>query len=207
MLNLEQVYFERQGVPLLQNLTYQINTGELLQIRGANGSGKSTLLRLLASYLEPQAGHIYWQQKSIQVQRDTYQQQVCFVGHQNGVKPQLTVQENVRFIAALWGRSLTHKALNDLLQRLQLHAVAHVLASRLSAGQLRRLALIRLLLSSATIWLLDEPTTALDTAGQTLLIQLLQQHLAEQGLVIVATHHDLPLPQPMNILQLEAAHA
>jgi heme exporter protein A len=207
MLQIANLAFQRNNAMLLRDISCQLVAGEALQIRGANGSGKSTLLRILAGYLQPESGSISWHGLSIAEHRDTYQQELHYVGHQNGVKQNLTVYENLQLSSALRGKPCTPQHIHNILKQVELSHAAETKAIHLSAGQGRRLALARLLLHPATLWILDEPTTALDSTGQTLLIRLLNQHLANQGSVIVATHQTLPLAKPLQTIQLGESHA
>jgi heme exporter protein A len=207
MLQIEDLAFIRNDVMLFSNLSCQLDAGNVLQILGENGSGKSTLLRILAGYMHAETGNISWHAKSITAHRDVYQQQLHYVGHQNGVKQNLTAAENLQLYRALRGTTCTSGHIKNILEQVGLGHAANTEASRLSAGQGRRLALGRLLLDPAPLWILDEPTTALDSAGQILLHTLLNQHLAAQGSVIVATHQSLSLTKPAQTIQLGEQNA
>ncbi len=178
MLSLQDLSFERQYRYLFRQLNTEVNSGELLQITGANGSGKSTLLRMIAGYIEIQEGQILWQNQTIP--------ELHYIGHQNGIKAYLTVEENLELISALINTSKNNISL--AMDEVGLKRFKNSLAQKLSAGQLRRLALARLLLKSSPLWILDEPGTALDTQGQEWLVNLIKQHLAHKGVVIAATH-------------------
>jgi heme exporter protein A len=202
MLQIDDLAFLRNDVMLFRNLSCQLVAGNVLQILGKNGSGKSTLLRVLAGYTQTEIGKISWRGKSITDQRDAYQQQLHYVGHQNGVKQNLTAAENLQLANALRGTTCTSGHIKKILEQVGLSHAADTEAAHLSAGQGRRLALARLLLNPAQLWILDEPTTALDSAGQILLYTLLNQHLAQQGSVILATHQVLSLSKPAQTIQL-----
>jgi heme exporter protein A len=194
-LIIQELSFERNNHLLFSGINCSLQAGELLQISGTNGSGKSTLLRILAGYLEPLHGTITWQNESIFAQ-DDYQPQLHYLGHQNGIKPYLTVDENCRHYCAL----ARHKtAIDSILNKMGLSAVKHQPALRLSAGQLRRLALARLLMKSTRLWILDEPTTALDVDGQHLFAELVQHHLTQGGIAILSSHQDLHLPSTQQL--------
>lgn len=199
--------FERNYQPLFTGITDTLHAGEILQIRGTNGCGKSTLMRILAGYIEPQAGTILWRNTCIFQQRDEYQQYVHYIGHQNGVRPYLTVQENLYLSAAVAGEKIDPAAVSNITQRINLHHLAETQTLRLSAGQLRRLALARLLLSTKPVWILDEPMTALDADGQALLFTMLKQHSAMGGISIVATHQELLLDAQTKTLLLGESYA
>ena len=166
---------------VLRGLSFIVPPGGALLLLGANGSGKSTLLRVLAGLKRPDAGSVLWMGET--------EAPVAYLGHQDAVKPGLTALENLRF-AAQTGRW----TMLDALAALDLLALADLPARLLSAGQKRRLALARLVLSPAPVWLLDEPTLGLDTAAVDRLGGLLAAHRAGGGVVVTATHLPLPLP-------------
>ena len=166
---------------VLRGLSFIVPPGGALLLLGANGSGKSTLLRVLAGLKRPDAGSVLWMGET--------EAPVAYLGHQDAVKPGLTALENLRF-AAQTGRG----TMLDALAALDLLALADLPARLLSAGQKRRLALARLVLSPAPVWLLDEPTLGLDTAAVERLGRLLAAHRAGGGVVVTATHLPLPLP-------------
>jgi heme exporter protein A len=202
-LSLNQIEFERNNEYLFHSVSFTQKAGEMLQINGANGCGKSTLLRIIAGYLEPQQGDVVWEGKSIFRQLDDYQQQIHYVGHQNGLKLQLTVIENLKLISALHIKKPVMSQLTDILEQLGLTHLIDTQALYLSAGQKRRLALARLLLTPRKLWILDEPTTALDSLGQLLLTELLAKHLSEKGIAIIATHHELGMREQIKKITLE----
>ena len=152
---------------------------------GANGSGKTTLLRVLAGLGLPTAGSATWRDVAVSELDAEERAEVAYRGHLEALKRDLTVVENLEFHAALWGRE---PKFESLLEELKLDKVAHMRARYLSAGQRRRVALAMLKLSGAKLWLLDEPTTNLDSEGRALLVDWTRQHLAQGGLAVVATH-------------------
>lgn len=197
-LHIQNLSFERNYQLLLNNINYTIKRGNALQIIGANGSGKSTLLRLLAGFIEPHEGKILWDNQCIFRQHENYQQQLHYIGHLNGIKPQLTVNENLQlFCALIKGKPDNIK---NIIQRLELNHVSNKQTMHLSAGQLRRTALARLLLQRLPLWILDEATTALDKTGQALFKELLLEHLNQGGVAVLTSHHDIEL---QNIQKIE----
>ena len=172
---------------VLRDLSFAVACGEALLLLGPNGSGKSTLLRLLAGLKRPDAGLLLWDGEDALADLAAHAGRVAYLGHQDAVKPGLTVAENLAFAAA--GR-----AVMPALEALGLGGLAELPARMLSAGQRRRLALARLPLSPAALWLLDEPTLGLDAASLDRLGAVLAAHRAAGGLVVAATHLDLPLP-------------
>lgn len=182
---------------LFESLDLSVPPGELLLLRGPNGVGKTTLLLALAGILSPEAGTIAILGRS---DEDRPGADLHLLGHQPATKPRLTVAENLRFWADMLGgeRDLVEPA----LEAVGLAAIAGLEAGHLSAGQTRRLGLARLLVADRPIWLLDEPTAALDADGERLVLRLLAAHLARGGLAVAATHHDMQLPPPANVRTL-----
>lgn len=198
-LTIKQLGFERNYRFLFENMNCELRSGDLLQVRGNNGSGKSTLLRILAGFLEPHTGSILWQNEPIVTNLNHYQQHIQYIGHQHGIKKYLTVYENLLLNCALTNHTPRPNQLKNILDEIGLLHCENTSTLHLSAGQLRRLALSRLLLYPAPLWILDEPATALDAASQALLNHLLLQQLARGGLAIVATHQDLIMPHIKSI--------
>jgi len=164
---------------LFRHLNCTVQEKDCLAIRGKNGSGKSTFLRILAGLLMPTEGSI----------QGTCQSELQYIGHKNALKNNLTVYENLIYYCALM--RVKKMDFNFILKKINLFHLAHLPAAQLSAGQLRRLTLAKLLLKPAALWLLDEPTTALDDEGQSILFELIQHQLTH-GSVIIATHQDIP---------------
>ena len=189
MLKAEEVAVFRGERLVFRDLSLAVPTGGALVLAGPNGSGKSTLLRLLAGLVRPAAGRVLWDEADAFSDLAGHGQRVAYLGHQDAVKPGLTVTENLRFAASVSGRSIT-----AALAAVGLEALADLPARMLSAGQKRRLALSRLVLSVAPLWLLDEPTLGLDTRSIEGFGALLAAHRTAGGMVVAATHVPLPLP-------------
>jgi heme exporter protein A len=170
---------------LFERLSFELGAEQLALLVGANGSGKTTLLRVLAGLGLPTAGSATWKDVAVTELDAEERAEVAYRGHLEALKRDLTVVENLEFHAALWGRE---PKFEGLLEELKLDKAAHMRARYLSAGQRRRVALAMLKLSGAKLWLLDEPTTNLDSEGRALLVDWTRRHLAQGGLAVVATH-------------------
>lgn len=190
MLEAESLAAFRGERLVFRDISFTVRPGGALVLAGPNGSGKSTLLRLIAGLGRAAAGRLLWAGEDVLADRTAQAARVTYVGHLDAVKPGLTVTENLRFAAHLAGGDIP-----DALARLTLDPLAELPARMLSAGQKRRLALARLPLSKAPLWLLDEPTLGLDTAAVARFGAVLAAHRATGGMVIAATHLPLPLPE------------
>jgi heme exporter protein A len=174
---------------IFAGLSFSLGAGGALLLVGANGAGKSSLLRLLAGLLPLAAGTLLWNGADALADRAAHAARLRYLSHQDALKPALTARENLRFFARLWGGDV-----ETALAALDLAPLAELPARVLSAGQKRRLALARLALGPAPLWLLDEPTVGLDAAAVQRLGELLAAHRAAGGMVLAATHLPLPLP-------------
>ena len=176
---------------LFGGLNFSLDSSDFVEVRGPNGSGKTSLLRIVCGLASPAEGELRWRGKNIRTLREEYFAEVAYLGHQNGVKDELTAVENLRMAAGVSGQALTTSAARDLLNKIGLESQSDLPARALSAGQRRRLALGRFLASTSTLWVLDEILTSLDDAGRRLSQQLISDHLASGGIAMVATHYDL----------------
>lgn len=175
---------------VLRGVSFKLRSGEILQLTGANGAGKTTLLRTLAGLIYPEEGRVSWAGTNIREDLSAYHTQLAYVGHEPPLKADLTARENLRYWAGV-RRRLTPADIDKALDEVQADGWRNRAARTLSAGQKRRVALAGLKLLAAPLWLLDEPTTNLDTAGQTLVSRMIEQHAANGGLVMAAVHHEL----------------
>ena len=176
---------------LFENLTFDVFPGDIVQIEGVNGSGKTSLLRILSGLSLPYEGDVFFQDKTIAQVREQFHQNLLFLGHLPGVKGEMSAQENLTFNLALHG--LDSSSAEATLSEVNLLGFEDALASHLSAGQHRRIALARLWQSQAAIWILDEPFAAIDKLGVKKLEQQFLQHADNGGCVILTTHQDLSL--------------
>jgi heme exporter protein A len=172
---------------LFSDLSFEMRPGDILHISGANGSGKTSLMRILAGLHAPEAGEVYWEGRPISGARPQFLRNLQYVGHLGGIKTELSPLENMRCFAAL-ALQPASAVTESVIDRLGLAGFEHEPAYRLSSGQRRRVALSRLLLNPARLWILDEPFTALDAAGCKLLIGLVDDQLRRGGMVAFASH-------------------
>ena len=176
---------------LFKGLNFVTKPGELLEVRGPNGSGKTSLLRIVCGLAAPADGEVRCQGKNIRSLGEEYFGAIAYVAHQNGVKDELSAFENLRIAAQVAGDNLSKNEAKAILERIGLGKQSNLPARLLSAGQRRRVALARLLASGATLWILDEVLASLDDAAIALTRQLIDEHLKEGGMAIVATHQEL----------------
>ncbi|PKE31764.1 heme ABC transporter ATP-binding protein CcmA [Rahnella sp. AA] len=190
-LNLSCVRDERT---LFSGLSFTVLPGEIVQIEGRNGAGKTSLLRILAGLSSADTGEVRWQGVSTRRQRDVFHQELLYLGHQPGVKSVLTAFENLAFylsVSSQPARDNAAEAIYQALENVGLLGYEDVTVAQMSAGQQRRVALARLWLSNAPLWILDEPLTAIDKQGVATLITLFEDHAEQGGMVLLTTHQDL----------------
>jgi len=193
MLEVSDLECARGDRVLFRGLAFTLAPGKLLHVRGANGSGKTTLLRALAGLTQPLHGEIRWRGAPIADQREALAAALCYVGHSNGLQGELNALENLRFAAWLNGDSADAASIEQALDQVGLLPYARLPAKLLSQGQKRRLALARLRLADKPLWILDEPFTALDAASCARIGALLDAHLANNGMAIMASHQALAI--------------
>ena len=179
---------------LFQSLSFVINAGEALQIVGRNGSGKTTLLRTICGLTRTESGHLNWRGEPLDQNTDAYRSEMLYVGHENGLKFELSPLENLRTLRDIAGRS-RNVTLEDALQQVGLRGYEDRPIRLLSSGQRRRVALAKLIVVSASLWLLDEPFTNLDVAGTGLVNELVAEHLDGGGALLFTSHAPLSLPR------------
>lgn len=199
-LSVDNLACRRSGRRIFSNLSFALGPGDALAVTGRNGAGKSSLLAILSGRLRPDAGRI----DVADVGEASLPECLHAVGHRDGLKSSLTAGENLLFAQRLLGAPRLSPG--DALERLGLGHAHDLPVAYLSAGQRRRVALARLLVCARPLWLLDEPTAALDTASQAVLAGLMEAHRAGGGLVIAATHQALGLADAAE-LRIEAAAA
>ena len=193
------LYCRRGEREVFARLAFTVGSGEALVLRGPNGSGKSSLLRCMAALLRPLGGAILWDGRRISDDPEAHRRRLHFLGHQDAIKPVLSVEENLAFWSEIRGTdSHSPEAAAELragaLAQFAIEDLAKLPARLLSAGQRRRLALARLVASPAPLWLLDEPTAALDEPSVARFETAVAAHRARGGSVVLAAHGSLDLP-------------
>jgi heme exporter protein A len=190
-LTAENLACTRGSRCLFEGLAFSVKAGQALALEGANGAGKTSLLRLIAGLLPQAAGRVVLSEEGREIAEPEERGRLTgWLGHQDALKPALTVAEQLAFFGKLYGQEGDQPA---LLDQVALSRQAQLPCRYLSAGQRRRLALARLLLSARPLWLLDEPFAALDVAGKGLVERLMALHCGQGGIVIAATHEPLGL--------------
>jgi len=192
----------RQDKTIFAGVSFQLTAGQALIIEGENGAGKSSLLRLLAGLATPAAGKIVINGKNKAATLTNYVEHMHYLGHNNGIRLGLTVEENLKLACELAQTPPTQ--IPSVLAALQLSKHEHIQTQYLSAGQKRRVALARLLLMPRTLWILDEPLTALDTATQELCLDTIDTHLQNGGMCIMTSHQPIAISQPSQYLRMAA---
>jgi heme exporter protein A len=193
-LEVRDLACRRGGRKVFHGLSFALAKGDLLALTGRNGSGKTTLLRALALLVRPDAGTVRWQGADVRAEPEAWRSRLAWLGHLDGLKGDLSVRENLLVAERLAGRRLPEDRLDGALAALDLGALAARPVRTLSAGQRRRTALARVVVSRTPVWLLDEPLNALDAPAQDAFRAALAAHVQAGGLAIAATHAELGLP-------------
>lgn len=191
MLEVSNLTAIRDERVLFEGLSFSIQSGELVQIEGRNGTGKTTLLRIVTGLADRDDGEIFWNKTNIEDDRDSYHSELLFLGHQTGIKRELTAYENLHFYQTVHSSGITKDEIYQALTQVGLAGREDVPVAKLSAGQQRRVALARLWLSKQKLWVLDEPLTAIDKQGVKVLESLFLQHAENGGIVVLTTHQDM----------------
>ncbi len=189
--NLECVRGERR---LFAGLGFKLEAGELLYLQGKNGAGKTSLLRMLIGLLPPEAGEIRWRGQSIDKASEEFRAELCYLGHLNAIKEELTPLENLLAAARLADEELSEDDALDALEQVGLAGREDLACKYLSQGQKRRVALARLVKERRALWILDEPFVALDVAAVDWLAGIISAHLQRGGLAVMTTHQRVQIP-------------
>lgn len=191
MLEVGNLACSRGDHRLFSGLSFTLHPGQIMQVQGENGSGKTSLLRTLCGFMMPDEGDIVWSGGNIRELQEEYYAEMLYLGHLNAIKDELSALENLRISTGLAGAELDERDAVAALRRLGLKGRELLPTKVLSQGQRRRVALARLLVSDAKLWVLDEPLAALDVAAVALIQEVIAEHLANQGMVIFTTHQPL----------------
>lgn len=191
MLKISNLACIRGDHQLFSGLSFSLGAGELMQVQGENGSGKTSLLRTLCGFMQPAAGEIRWRGRDVKELGEEYYAEMIYLGHLNAIKDELNAVENLRISAGLSGCAVDEQEALAALRRMGLRRREHLPVKVLSQGQRRRVALSRLLVGDAHLWILDEPLTALDVGAVGLMQELIGEHLSKGGMAIFTTHQPL----------------
>ena len=180
ILNLKGISVEKNDVCILEDINLEIKQGDFLNIYGSNGAGKTTLLKLLSGLTEPTAGEIKFN-------NDDFMDKVFILGHKNGIKLNLTVLENLQFIS----NDQDIKKIKSVIEKYELTSKMNTLAKYLSHGQQKRVALMKAMINDYDVWLLDEPYSGLDQAGEEILDKILVDHIKNSGVAVITNHKEI----------------
>ncbi len=194
MLEADNLECQRGERRLFSGVNFRLSGGELLYLQGKNGAGKTSLLRILTGLLPPETGEIRWQGTPIKAQPDEYHANLCYLGHLNAIKEELTPLENLLTSAQLANTPLSEDDGLDALEQAGLAGREDLACKYLSQGQKRRVALARLIKDPRPLWVLDEPFVALDMAAVDWLAQIISTHLQRGGLAVMTTHQAVTIP-------------
>ena len=200
ILELRNLRCERDERVLFEGLNCQLSAGDIVQVQGPNGSGKTTLLRIVLGLNVESSGELFFRGEPMAREVLAFRQALLYIGHLPAINRSLSPLENLRWFAQLQGHN-AEVSLEQALNAVGLRGFEDVPGHHLSAGQHRRVALARLFLSQAQVWVLDEPFTAIDTQGVDELRALFARHLESGGVILLTTHQDLGIDRvkPLNL--------
>jgi len=198
LIQAQDLFFERSGRIIFSSVNLSLDVGQIIFIKGKNGSGKTSLLRCLAGFSRITSGKILWYGAEILPAYYSEKLLISWLGHLDAIKGALTVKENLIFFAQIW--SVNMDVFNESVTKLSFEKFMDFPASWLSAGEKRRLSLLRLSFCPAKIWILDEPSTFLDNENRDILIDIMNTHLKNGGAIVCATHDDLKIPNAVELI-------
>lgn len=202
LLVVDNLSVQRGGEPLFNGVSFVLNAGDVVHLQGCNGAGKTTLLRTVAGLLDGCCGHIAWRGQPLQQARLDFCAQSLFFTHHTGLKPELTPLENLRWKLAFTQSAWSMPQALNALARVGLAGYEELPCSMLSAGQQRRVLFAQLIVQQASLWILDEPFTAIDVSGVALLEQLIDEHVAQGGMVLLTSHQSVSLQAAVSVVDL-----
>lgn len=194
-LSVSQLQCSRGDISLFEGLSFELAAGQLMWLEGRNGSGKTTLLRTLCGLFLQDSGTVQWEGELTKSITDIFHRKLLYLGHQNALKLDLDPVENLQTLSRLAGQSVSEAQVDQVLSRFGLAGYEETPVRKMSQGQQRRVALSRLLISDAPLWILDEPFVALDVAAVELLQSIIVSHVERGGMAILTTHQALPIPE------------
>lgn len=194
---------ERDGAALFRPVSFRIETGAILQVAGPNGAGKTTFMRALCGLFSDWSGQLLWNDQPYRHPDYDMRDAMLYLGHQPGVKKTLTARENLTWIFGVHGRAFPD-SIEEALAQVGLAGYEDIPCHQMSAGQMRRVALARLYVSAAPLWILDEPFTAIDKDGVRALERRLLEHAQAGGMIVLTTHQPLDIPQ-VRVVELSPA--
>jgi len=186
---------------LFEGLDFALESGGLLLLEGRNGCGKTSLMRAIAGMLSLESGDIFWNDVPVQKQRQTFHGALVWLAHRTGLKGDLNMVENLQFERTL--RRQSSRDPEEVYERLGIERLRKLPLRSLSAGQQRRVALARMLLADVPLWLMDEPFTNLDREGRKLVMELVEEHLGNGGMCVMAAHQDVDIKAPMTRIGMQ----
>src|SRR5215813_6988888 len=189
-INLECIRGDRR---LFKNINFALHRGDFLQLTGPNGSGKTSLLRMISGLIAPASGDIRWNGANIRSLGEEYSAAITYVGHRPAIKEELSALENLRVASALHGTEISESDARKTLRKFGLEGRECLPVRLLSEGQKRRVALARLVVCNTNLWLLDEVLSSLDKSAVSLVVSLIENHLKNGGMAVVATHQNIDL--------------
>ena len=188
MLLINSLSFDRSGNIIFEDLNLSLSNGQIKQIRGKNGSGKTTFLQVILNILESKAGEIFWEGKNIKKNLFNFYNETTFIMDQNTSSRKLTVLDNIDFWRGLSSSKLTNEHILLLLETFNLKKYKNIKVMYLSAGEIRKLELLRLILEQRKLWILDEPYNHIDDLSVEILNQTFIDHINKDGIVLFASH-------------------
>jgi heme exporter protein A len=197
LVQAQDLSFERSGRIIFSSVNLYLEEKQIIFIKGKNGSGKTSLLRCLAGFTPITSGKILWSDNEVLPAFYSEEPLVAWLGHLDAIKGSLTVKDNLLFFAKIWSVKLN--ILNKCIKKLSFEKFMNFPASWLSAGEKRRLSLLRLSFCPAKVWILDEPSTFLDSDNREILINIMNAHLKNKGAIVCATHDDLKIPNALEL--------
>ena len=197
LVQAQDLSFERSGRIIFSSLNLSLEEGQIIFIKGKNGSGKTSLLRCLAGFTPTTSGKILWYGNEVLPAFYSEEPLVAWLGHLDAIKGSLTVKENLLFFSKIW--SVKSNTFNKCIKKLSFEKFMNFPASWLSAGEKRRLSLIRLSFCPAKVWILDEPSTFLDSDNREILIDIMNTHLKNKGAIVCATHDSLKISNALEL--------